>query len=160
MKNIPIFHENFPYNIFTGNNSELIFFNKINNQVTLHARYFSNCDQCKNSISTEIHFINDPNFIFIEAAHANIFINDLPKVINIKNRIYQLLCATFHIHKGNGHFVGCFYLNNNFYIIDDLDQSVRYLPPLDEILLEKKNRRLLSYYVNVFVTSTLYFSIN
>ncbi len=142
------------------NNSEFLFFNKINNNVSLHLGYFSNCVECKNSISTEIHFINNPIFIFVEAAHKNIFINDLPKVVEINNRLYQLLCATFHIHRGNGHFVGCFNFNNNFYIIDDLDQSLTYLPPFNELILGGKNKRLLYYYNTVFVTCTLYFSIN
>jgi hypothetical protein len=95
------------------NDSEIIYFNKVNNIVNIHSTYTGKCPQCRSLISCEIKFLKNPNFVFIEAAFANIFINDLPKLITLNNNNYRFLCAT--VFKSNiSHFVGIFEINNNY----------------------------------------------
>lgn len=70
-------------------------------------------------------FLNDPNFIFIQPNGFN-YLNDIPMRINIDNIDFQLVCATLHNIEIQ-HFYGVFNIDDNFYVVDDLDQSVAFL---------------------------------
>jgi hypothetical protein len=93
-------------------NKELQFIKK-NNYCNLNV-----CDLCN------IHLMNNPFCLFIECLKTNsdtIEIIDLPPVLIIDNKRFQLLCFTFF--KDN-HFRSIFYINKSFYLIDDLKNIV------------------------------------
>jgi len=83
------------------------------------------CNVCLNLRSVTMRFLNDPNFIFIQPNGFN-YLNDIPKRINIDNIDFQLVCATLHNIEIQ-HFYGVFNIDDNFYVVDDLDQSVAFL---------------------------------
>ena len=101
--------------------SESIYLKKTHDsRVKLFYGYDRDCILCKESIQTEIIFINKTIFIFIESAFSNIYKNDLPKIIKINDLNFKHLCTT--VHKPQ-HFVGIFDINNHSYLVDDLDRS-------------------------------------
>jgi hypothetical protein len=128
--------------------SESIFFNKINNQIILYSCFTEKCSNCNEEITTGIDFYLQNNFVFIESANNNIFISDLPKTIKIQNKTYRLLCCTVH---SVGHFIGIFHLNDIFYVIDDLKNYKDSLRELNEFSnhqnLKKKSTTVSMYYL-------------
>ena len=59
--------------------------------------------------------------MFIQSSHANIYFNELPKEIIIDNVSYKLLCATIYTTR---HFLSIFEINNQAFLVDDLNQSM------------------------------------
>jgi len=102
-----------------------IFFQKVDDIIELFFGYTDKCVLCGKMISSEVAFTNNPTFLFFEPAYANIYINELPKTIEIQGKVFKLLCATIHTDLGRGHFVGVFNFNDNMLVVDDLDQSVK-----------------------------------
>lgn len=142
---IQIFKEDCKYNknLEISNDSDIIFFKKSVTGVSLYSRFVSNCSNCNYRTSSEIKFNQTPSFLFIQSMQQNIKINDLPKSILIDNQNYRLLCAT--LHKRN-HFLGVFEINDNFFIVDDLNQQMRNINDTD---LQEEN--------NLFTSSHLYY---
>ncbi len=89
-----------------------IFFKKVDDILVLFYGYNDKCLLCGDMISTEVVFNYNPTFLFIEPAN-NIFINELPKTVEINGKIFKLLCATIHTELARGHFVGIFNLNED-----------------------------------------------
>jgi hypothetical protein len=112
------------------------------------------CKKCKSKISGEISFNNNPSFIFIESFHSNIYFDQIPLHLTIKNNQYRLLCAT--IHKP-GHFLSIFNINDFLYLIDDLDQSTVLLSKLNSSQFIDKNDNTILKSLNV--TVCLYFKM-
>ena len=106
-------------------------------------------------MSSEIHFIHNPNFIFIEPAGNNIFVNEIPKDIIICNKPFSLICATAYKPE---HMVGIFVINNDLYLVDDLSNTATLLPTPDEKIL---GRRVIPddyfYFKKWNITGALYF---
>ena len=107
--------------------STYIFFQKENNIPKLFFGYTKKCRLCSVSITTDIIFINQTKFLFIQPSQMNMVISELPKEIMLNDQRFKLLCATLHTQLADGHFVGVFNFNNNLYIVDDLNQSVEKL---------------------------------
>lgn len=118
-----------------------ISFQKRNNIVELFSGISGKCSKCKSSLTSIIRFKSRPPFLYIQSAYQRIFINEIPKVIQIDGLNYRFLCST--VYKP-GHFVSIFDLNQQFFIIDDLDQSVKLLPAFD--LKGKNNNKIANYY--------------
>ena len=138
-------------------NSYTIFFNKINNNINVYSCFTGLCRTCHLNIGTEVDFgDNLPNFIFIEAAHLNIFFNDLPKELEFNNRKFRLLCGTVIIPQRN-HYVGIVELNSNLYVIDGIGRRCTYLPPNNT----QRRTRLsgIETHYSMNITTTLYYLI-
>ena len=67
----------------------------------------------------------------------------LPQNILIENSSFKLITAQIIVNQGkeNAHFKGIYFINDNFYLIDDLDKDNR------ELVIPKKHK----------VTSFLYY---
>jgi hypothetical protein len=120
--------------------------------------FLRNCRQCKNQINPKIVFKNLPNFIFVNSISTNIFASEIPKELSIENNKYKLLCASVikkskYGDNGN-HFVGVYNLNENLYIVDDLDRSVKHLPPLNSSQIIKRSNTVVDQYYKKYGTST------
>ena len=78
-----------------------------------------------------------PNFIFVQSRWNNIFINDIPKDLKFNSDTkYRLICCT--VHKP-GHFLGVYYINNNYYLADDLKRSFNLIiQPTDPLNYSKR----------------------
>ncbi len=62
-----------------------------------------------------------PPGIFVQTSGETIiYVYELPNIITISSKNYQLLCAS--IHRKN-HFRSLFRLNNSFILVDDLKPS-------------------------------------
>jgi hypothetical protein len=107
--------------------STYIFFRKENNIPKLFFGYTEKCRFCSESITTDIIFINQTKFLFIQPSEMNIVFSELPREILVDDQRFKLLCATLHTELADGHFVGMFNFNNDIYIVDDLNQSVEIL---------------------------------
>jgi hypothetical protein len=120
-------------NVIIQSNCDKIYFKKINNKVNIYSGFDGLCSECKAPIKSEITFENNPNFLFIESIYSNIFLNDLPKTINIRGISYKILCSTIH---QNDHFLSIFSINDYLFKIDDLDRSFVHL---ENNLKKRKN---------------------
>ena len=101
-------------------NSVSFNFEKINDTVSLILMDKKKCNQCRSNINTECVFVKKPPWIFIQIIDkVPIYTDELPKLLIINEVSYQFLCATIHTNSPN-HFRSVFYLNNNFFLIDDL----------------------------------------
>ncbi|CAF1131412.1 unnamed protein product, partial [Brachionus calyciflorus] len=76
-------------NLVIREDSEIIFFKKIENQVRIFSCFTTTCTRCKKDITTTINFKNSPIFIFIQSADANITVRELPNTVEIQNRNYK-----------------------------------------------------------------------
>ncbi|CAF0948692.1 unnamed protein product [Brachionus calyciflorus] len=133
--------------------SDLIYFKKINNNVRLYSGYTENCEKGGGNILTEIRFTVHPTFLLIQSANNNIFIHEIPKKIKVNGFSFRLLCTTFH---KRAHFVAIYLLNNNFYIVDDLNKSAALLKPFDITLKTHGNSKEYSYYKKLMTTVSFY----
>ncbi|CAF0991642.1 unnamed protein product [Brachionus calyciflorus] len=129
-------------NLVIREDSEIIFFKKIENQVRLFSCFTTTCTRCKKDITTNINFKNSPIFIFIQSADANITVRELPNTVEIQNRNYKFVCGTIHMP---GHFLGVFDFKKKLYIVDDLKKNVKLYDG--------------SYHKTLFTTVSLYYQI-
>ena len=119
--------------------ASVICFEKLSLNIELSFGVRGNCFECNSKISSDISFVNEPNFLFIETYPYEIYIHELPKTITIKGKNYKLLCSTI---SHPGHFISVFDFMDNFYIVDDLFQSFNFLPPLEP---QKSNENTRQY---------------
>lgn len=108
------------------------------------------CSTCKSVLTSKISFHGKPLFIFVQSAYQRIFIHEIPKSLTINGLGYRFLCST--VYKP-GHFVSIFDFNDQFFIIDDLDQSIRPLPPFKPREKNKTNY----FYKNANTVSSLFY---
>ena len=76
------------------------------------------CKNCGNEIRLDCKFLKLPPWIFVQTSGKTfIYVNELPIIMTISNKKYQLLCASIHI---KNHFRSVYLLNNTFVLVDDL----------------------------------------
>ena len=98
-------------------------FEKKDDKVKLKFTNIEKCKICGTKIKLECKLRQDPLWIFVQTIQNEaIYANDLPKSIKIGDKIYQLLCATFH-EDNPAHFTSVFYLNGSFVFVDDLNEK-------------------------------------
>jgi len=109
--------------------TELYFRKNNNNELTIFSSFSNVCYTCENIRSINVRFDYNPNFIFFQINNVNgmAVLTDAPKNIIFDNTEFKLLCVTIH-QTSPSHFLGIYDINNSFYAVDDLDQSVRQLP--------------------------------
>ena len=103
--------------------TKIIGFVKIRDKIVLYSHFKGNCSKCRKKISTKIQFIRDPSFLFIQSMNT-IHLDEIPSEILVGNKRFRLLCTTLI---KNAHFRAAFDIVNSFYLVDDLDQSVKLL---------------------------------
>ena len=130
-----------------------IAFQKKKSKVELFSGISGRCSICKSFLTSNIRFQKKPSFIFVQSAYQRIFIHEIPKILTIDGLKYRFLCST--VYKP-GHFVSIFDLNGQFFLIDDLDQSVRSLPPFNQNI-RKKNKQTNYFYKKANTVSSLYY---
>jgi hypothetical protein len=136
-------------NVIIQNDSDNLYFKKLNNIVHLYNGFLKNCNRCRHPISCKIIFKHQPNFIFVQSAFGKITFNELPKNIKISNKRYDLLCSS--VHK-RAHFYGIFKINENLYLMDDLDQSFNILSSDED-----SSKRKIQYIDGLFTSLSLYY---
>jgi len=141
------------YNKIIYQDSVEISFQKINRKVELFSGISGICSKCKTLLSSRIRFKSKSSFIFVQSAYERIFIHEIPKLLKIDGLQYRFLCST--IYKP-GHFVSIFDFNDQFFIVDDLDQSVSLLPPFEPNKSES-NETTNYYYKTANTVSSLYY---
>jgi hypothetical protein len=96
-------------------------FEKQSNKVDLLFTNKNVCRTCKKKKNVELsNFIYNPPWIFVQTNESEIYVNEIPKILLIGVKNYQFLCATIH---SKNHFRAIFDLNNEFFLIDDLNPS-------------------------------------
>ena len=82
------------------------------------------CIQCNNEMRIDFQFVQDfPCWLILEIGYqVKLTVNELPKLLNLKNKNYKLLCATYN--SGGLHFLGTFLVNGEFYLVDDRNPRV------------------------------------
>jgi len=92
------------------------------NQVSnIHKESIKSCSKCKSKIFESIIFSLEPLVLLIEPSVENKMLSSksFKKVIEFNSGSkYQLICCVGSSNDG-GHFVSVFYLNQNFYFVDD-----------------------------------------
>ena len=63
-------------------------------------------------------FKNSAMFIYQIIDTAPIYVNELPKILTIRES-FIFLCATIHTDSPN-HFRSIYYLNNEYFLVDDM----------------------------------------
>ena len=99
------------------------FFFKKNNreEVFVYTKLEKLCKNCKQIIKGT--FKNNPFCIFFVILDQ-IHFTSLPSSIHIDNKKFNLLCFTFEsLHNNIKHFKSIFFLQNTFYLVDDLFPS-------------------------------------
>jgi hypothetical protein len=95
-----------------------LIFEKQNGIVSLILSKKKKCNSCKCQFSSELKFLKNPPWIFIQTSGKEMIkLEDLPHVLLISNRKYQLLCVS--IYRTN-HFRSIYLLNNSYFLVDDL----------------------------------------
>jgi hypothetical protein len=119
------------------------------------------CESCAALIRSKVRFENNPSFLFFETAYNNIYVQELPRHINIDNIDYRFLCATV---SRPGHFIGLFEINNNLYKVNDLiseyEPQLQLLPPYNQNNVRPRRGRnnVYYYYENVTTTVAVYYA--
>lgn len=108
-------------NTILRENSENIFFLKINNEVKIDNQYNYQCDFCKKQIIYDIEFYKKPDFLFIQSKYPDIFVKDLPKEIIVDKNKYKFFNTTIY---HSDHFMGIFEIENKLYFVNDLGQKI------------------------------------
>ena len=135
--------------VIIQNESDNLFFKKEKRNVFLYNGFLGLCNNCHKRITCKISFKYQPNFIFIQSAFGKITVNELPEVVTIDDRNYKLLCAT--VHK-RGHFYGIFKINNNLYLMNDIDKSLNKIQNQNENLTRHN-----IFFHKLFTSSSLYY---
>ena len=65
-------------------------------------------------------FKNNPPWLLIQTYQSRIYIQEIPKEVKLRDKNYQFLCSTILL---SNHFRGIFYLNNEYFLIGDLNLS-------------------------------------
>jgi hypothetical protein len=125
--------------------SEILNLGKKGDEVTLLTDIYNMCPECENIVSCNFVFLHNPIFIFIETSDI-LFIQDLPKQLNISNKIYRLLSMVIY-RAEKQHFISVIEIEDKFYLIDDLS------PNKAELLTENDN---INYFA-MNVSSALYY---
>jgi len=59
-------------------------------------------------------------WVFVQTNDSEIYVQEVPRILPIGLKNYKLLTATIHL---NNHFRAVFYLNNEFFLIDDCNPT-------------------------------------
>jgi hypothetical protein len=105
-------------------------FEKQNKKVNLIFTTNVPCPSCKNTVNGQFNnFKNNPPWVFIQTNRSEIFIQELPKILEIGVKKYQFLSATILL---SNHFRAVFYLNKEYFLVDDLNASkmIKKIPKL------------------------------
>ncbi|CAF1054262.1 unnamed protein product [Brachionus calyciflorus] len=127
-------------NLKISDDSENIFFKRIKRKIQFHSFYTAKCSFCRKNTSAIIKFKHQPNYLFIQASHANIKIDDIPMDIEIEEKSFRFLCCSIH---QPDHFKAVFRFEKDLYLVDDLDQSVKFIRKSDTIENGNKTLRRL-----------------
>jgi len=146
-------------NKILSNSNYMIFFEKNNQKVELISAYGAKCYKCNQQRITHFNFYYNPNFILIESARANTLYSELPLEIEISNKIFKLFSCTI-FNSELSHFVGIFYLNQEYFLVDDLGQHIEYITQNTASLKRSNKKRNNSTYRYNFmkVTAAFYYS--
>ena len=142
-------------------NANSLSFHKRENIVDLFFLDDLVCTSCKNHIRYQVFFKNKPNFFYVESINpflqsqenmdSIIEVKEIPKELYIDNKKFSLLLTT--INDGQ-HFRGIFFIEGNYYISDDIDQSFTLS---NKNLSNRSNRYFDKRY---FKTSTSLYYLN
>ena len=88
------------------------------------------CPKCKANATYDFIFFNKINFLIIETIGSDIFIKDIPERISFDQKNFVLSCSQIH---HNGHFYGIFNINDDQFVVDDLEQSALPLEAEEEM---------------------------
>jgi hypothetical protein len=79
------------------------------------------CRNCRSNVNAQFfQFKNIPPWIFVQTNDSEIYVQEVPKILTIGLKNYKLLTATIHL---NNHLRAVFYLNNEFFLIDDCNPT-------------------------------------
>jgi hypothetical protein len=116
------------------------------NNIGVVSTFIDKCTSCKNRITCDVKFSEDPQFLFMET-NSLLKIKEIPGSVQVDFKKYQLLCVILYLIKKR-HFVSVFYFNNNYYLVDDLS-------PKETIILNEANKKHLTYF-KINISSALY----
>jgi hypothetical protein len=97
----------------------------------MFCKLFVRCSKClimRSIDETATKFKEQPFCLFLPVQHnqqeqeSTINVSQLPLVVNIDNLKFNFLCCTFTTSPN--HFQSIFYLNQSFYVVDDLKKSL------------------------------------
>lgn len=93
------------------------------------------CNVCQTS-NAKLSFENQPFGLFIEPLHSrrSVFqLDDYPKILKVFDCSFKLLCCTFLA--SSDHFKALFWINDCFYLVDDLDRNKKLDPKNTEFII-------------------------
>ena len=100
-----------------------LFFTKPDETVILNVQEKAFCKSCRREIHRELNFSSGkPVWLICETdLQFDLVIDSLPKLLQLNEANYKLLCATYN--NGMSHFLSIFFLNNSYYMVDDQNQA-------------------------------------
>jgi hypothetical protein len=114
---------------------EYLYLKRYEEKIILNIQVPVFCDQCVQLVDKKFNFVEgQPCWLICEIdTNLDLTYDILPNTVHLNNKIYRLLCCTFNVSEN--YFRGIFYLNKNYYLVDDL--NVRNLFIISEPIKEK-----------------------
>ena len=136
-------------NIIISEQSDILHFGKIKNKgVEIVTDMLYKCVRCNFRVTCYVRFRNNPIFLFIET-NSHFKIHELPKIFEIENKRYKLLCVILHREEIK-HFVSVFEIENNLYLVDNMTTNKARL------LSSESNENGINYF-QLNISSALYY---
>ena len=103
-----------------------IYFDKQFGRIVINILKATACIKCNNEMSIDFKFVQDfPCWLVLEIGYqVKLTVDELPKLLNLKEKNYKLLCATYN--NGASHFLGIFLVSGEFYLVDDRNPRACY----------------------------------
>jgi hypothetical protein len=144
-------------NVALGNAQYILFFNKVNDQIILDYNWTGHCPVCKTVFDVYPNFLNiDPLYLIIQPIRPNIIFPDLPNLLHIGGKNYQLLCATIY-DDIRGHFVSLLTIGNIIFFVDGIGRKCEVMPPFNQSILRRRNITTIEKHYKMPINSTLYY---
>ena len=127
-------------NVALGNAQYILFFNKVNDQIILDYNWTGRCPVCKTLFDVYPNFLNiDPQYLIIQPIRPNIIFPELPNLLHIGGKNYQLLCATIY-DDNRGHFVSLLTIGNIIFFVDGIGRKCEVMPPFNQSILRRRKK--------------------
>jgi hypothetical protein len=144
-------------NVALGNAQYILFFNKVNDQIILDYNWTGRCPVCKTLFDVYPNFLNiDPQYLIIQPIRPNIIFPELPNLLHIGGKNYQLLCATIY-DDIRGHFVSLLTIGNIIFFVDGIGRKCEVMPPFNQSILRRRNITTIEKHYKMPINSTLYY---
>ena len=140
-----------------GNLGHKMFLNKVNNQIILDFGWGGRCPSCNLDFDVTPDFGNiNPQFLLIETVRPCFTFNELPEILNIGGKDFNLLCSSIK-DNSRAHFVSLLKLGNDTYFIDGIGSRCEKMTPFNQAFLSQRNVTTIEKHYKMPINSSIYY---